>query len=95
MAKHDENKDLRLLGSIARINFHNKTISISKTQLIGIKRWGRIDFLVNHCGWVLVRDGGAIIRKSNTKAVAKAKSRKKELKQAAKDNSLKDKRKRR
>lgn len=49
--KHDEVKDLRLLSRKCRIDFVNKTISASKTTIIGNNSWGRIDFLTHYCGW--------------------------------------------
>ena len=45
---HDENKDVRLLSKIARINQGNKSIIIRRDQVIGNKRWGRIDFLCHY-----------------------------------------------
>ena len=58
MAKHDENKDVRALSRIAKIT-NDKQIKISKTQTIGIKQWGRIDFLTHYCGYFLIWDNSA------------------------------------
>ena len=58
---HDENKDVRLLSKIARINQGNKSIIIRRDQVIGNKRWGRIDFLCHYCGYHLVREDGAVV----------------------------------
>lgn len=60
MVKHDENKDLRSIAKIARIDYSNKTINYSRSTIIGIRRWGKIDFLVNYCGWRLVNAYGVI-----------------------------------
>ena len=49
--KHDENKDLRSISRVARIDYGTKTILVSKTAIIGIHMWGKIDYLINHCGW--------------------------------------------
>lgn len=57
MKKHDENKDVRLLSQIGKINPITKTISIPKSINIGNRRWGRIDYLVNILHYVLVREG--------------------------------------
>lgn len=57
---HDENKDVRLLSKIARINQGSKSIIIRRDQVIGNKRWGRIDFLCHYCGYHLVREDGAV-----------------------------------
>lgn len=51
MKKHDENKDLRSVSKVARINYSNKTIQASKTAIIGIHMWGKIDYLTKYCGW--------------------------------------------
>lgn len=56
MAKHDENKDVRLVSRIAKVNTVNKTIKAPKGTLIGIRSWGRIDYLTNYCGYVFIWD---------------------------------------
>ena len=59
--KHDENKDLRLISRIAKIDYAYKTIQAPKTSTIGIRSWGRIDFLTNYCGYIFLwrrRRGG-------------------------------------
>ena len=58
---HDENKDVRLLSKIAKINQGNKSIIIRRDQVIGNKRWGRIDFLCHYCGYRLVKEDGAVV----------------------------------
>lgn len=57
--KHDENKDLRSLARIAKIDFSMKTIKCSKTATIGIHTWGRIDYLTKYCGWHFIWDNNA------------------------------------
>lgn len=52
--KHDENKDLRSISRIARINYGSKTIQAAKTDIIGIHMWGKIDYLTHYCGWHFV-----------------------------------------
>lgn len=52
--KHDENKDIKLLSQIAKIDERMKTIQIQKSQPIGNKRWGRLDFLTHHCGYKII-----------------------------------------
>lgn len=94
--KHDESKDVRLVGKIANIDFLRKTISVNKNQPIGIKTWGRIDFLTHCCGYVLVYDGTVRIRSNSNKSYessdnTKNLTRKKEVKQLLKDKSLKNK----
>ena len=55
MAKrHDENKCLRSFRRIGRIDFYNKTLQVSKSAIIGIHLWGKIDYLTKYCGWHFV-----------------------------------------
>ena len=51
--KHDEKKDLKCVSRVAEINGNH--IIIRKNAVIGIHTWGRIDFLVHYCGYVLNR----------------------------------------
>ena len=51
--KHDEKKDLKCVSRIAEINGNH--IIIPTNSVIGIHTWGRIDFLVHYCGYVLNR----------------------------------------
>ena len=59
MAKHDENKDVRLVSRIAKVNTVNKSIKAPKGAIIGIRTWGRIDFLTNICGYTFIWDNSA------------------------------------
>ena len=58
--KHDENKDLRSVGRIARVNLADKTINCSKSATIGIHMWGKLDFLTKYCGWHFIWDNAAV-----------------------------------
>ena len=49
--KHDERKDLKCVSKVAEINGNH--IIIPTDAVIGIHTWGRIDFLVHYCGYVL------------------------------------------
>lgn len=60
--KHDERKDLKCVSRIAKIDGNRIIISIN--AVIGIRTWGRIDFLVHYCGYVLNR-GSNTIKPSN------------------------------
>ena len=57
--KHDENKDLRSIAKIAKINLSDKTIQCSKNATIGIHMWGKIDFLTHYCGWHFIWNNSA------------------------------------
>ena len=56
--KHEEVNDARNLArdGRVRVNEEQKSLRRSKDTVIGIKTWGRIDFLTNHRGWTLVSD---------------------------------------
>ena len=92
--KHDENKDLRLISRIAKIDYAYKTIQAPKTSTIGIRSWGRIDFLTNYCGYVFLWNNSIKIatRLATNDDVIK---HKRDAKKAAKENTLTDKRKKR
>lgn len=59
MAKHDESKDLRSFSRIGKVDFSNKTLQASKSAIIGIKLWGRIDYLTHYCGWTFIWNNNA------------------------------------
>ena len=59
--KHDEKKDLKCVSRVAEINGNH--IIIPTDAVIGIHTWGRIDFLVHYCGYVLNR--GKNVKASN------------------------------
>ena len=61
---HDESKDIRLLSKTLVVNVYNKTIEANKSQIIGNRRWGRIDFLVNHCGWTFIWNNHVKVKSS-------------------------------
>lgn len=94
MAKHDENKDLRSIARVARIDYSNKTINYSKSTVIGIRRWGKIDFLVNYCGWRLVNANGVIAGGYIEDDVTTKKTYARDSKRSAKEHKLTDKTKR-
>lgn len=51
--KHDERKDLKCVSKVAEIN--GNRIIIPTNAVIGIHIWGRIDFLIHYCGYILYR----------------------------------------
>lgn len=63
MKKHDEKKDLKCVSRVAEINGNH--IIVPTNAVIGIHTWGRIDFLVNHCGYIL--NYGKNVKASNLK----------------------------
>ena len=93
MAKrHDESKDLRSFNRIGNVNVVTKTLSASKAVIIGIRMWGKIDYLTHYCGYHFVWDNTA---KGVAKVVSEnvAKSNARAAKKAAKEHKLTDKRK--
>lgn len=61
--KHDERKDLKCVSKVAEIN--GNRIIVPTNAVIGIHTWGRIDFLVHYCGYVLNHSNN--IKASNLK----------------------------
>ena len=59
--KHDERKDLKCVSKVAEIN--GNRIIIPTDAVIGIHTWGRIDFLVHYCGYIL--NHGKNVKASN------------------------------
>ena len=51
--KHDERKDLKCVSKVAEVN--GNRIIIPTDAVIGIHTWGRIDFLIHYCGYILYR----------------------------------------
>lgn len=51
--KHDERKDLKCVSRIVEINGNH--IIVPTNAVIGIHTWGRIDFLIHYCGYILYR----------------------------------------
>ena len=61
MEKRNQEKESNYVGILARmgrvgVNADKKMLRVSKNVVIGIKTWGRIDYLVNHRGWAMVRE---------------------------------------
>ena len=88
MKKHDERKDLKCVSKVAEINGNH--IIIPTNALIGIHMWGRIDFLVNYCGYILNRSNN--VKASNLK-FEDAEIRAREAKKIKKEHKLSNKKK--
>lgn len=87
---HDENKDLRSLSKVAKVNVATLTITVQDKSRIGIKRWGMIDYLTKYRGFSCVYDKSVIISPNNTDD--ENKQSKRSIKKALKTPKLKDKR---
>lgn len=93
--KHDENKDLRLISRITKINYSDRTIQAPKSSIIGIRSWGRIDYLTHYCGWTFIWNNSVLVNgKQNFNDNDNIK-RKRDVKKAAKENTLTNKKKKR
>lgn len=86
--KHDERKDLKCVSKVAEINGNH--IIIPTNSFIGIHMWGRIDFLVNYCGYILNRSNN--VKASNLK-FAEAEVSAREAKKIKKEHKLSNKKK--
>ena len=53
---HVESADLKILARMGKVKVdaERKVLRMSKGLVVGLKTWGRIDFLTHHRGWVLV-----------------------------------------
>lgn len=91
MAKHDENKDVRLISRKVKVDYYNKSISASKDTIIGNRTWGRIDYLCHYCGYHFFWNGNARVIISINNDNDDKKITKKDLKKALKDKSLSNK----
>ena len=79
--KHDESKDLIRVSRVCSIDYSDKLIRIRDKSKIGIKTWGRIDFLVHYCGWYCIYDRTAAIIDSYDESSKSYREIKKENKQ--------------
>lgn len=86
--KHDERKDLKCVSRVAEINGNH--IIVPTNAVIGIHTWGRIDFLVHYCGYILNRSNN--IKASNLK-FAEAEVSAREAKKIKKEHKLSNKKK--
>ena len=86
--KHDEKKYLKCVSKVAEINGNH--IIIPTNVVIGIHMWGRIDFLVHYCGYILNR--GKNVKASNLK-FEDAEVRAREAKKIKKEHKLSNKKK--
>lgn len=90
MARHDENQDLSILSRRFTVNRGFKTITIPKDQPVGIRTWGRIDYLTHYCGYRLLR-GNAVVMTKNDFDDSNKKKNYKQLKKMARENSMENK----
>lgn len=90
--KHEESVDVRRVSRIAKIDTHNKLIQLNKSDNIGIKTWGRIDYLCNILGYRLIKSGIIIISDKLDDGVDNKQHNrevKKQVKEAKANNNMK------
>lgn len=58
--KHEESVDLKRVSKIAKIDTHGKVIQINNGATVGIKMWGKLDYLCNILGYRIVKSGVVI-----------------------------------
>lgn len=81
MKKHDESNDIKRISRVAFVDYSTKTIKVRDKSHVGIKSWGRIDFLVKHCDYSMVYDKTAFVDTEDHKSYRETK---KEIKKDAK-----------
>lgn len=63
---YDENKCLKSLSKVTEIYYTNKCIIGHPDVCIGLRRLGKIDYLVNYCGWSFFLDNKANIGRNHS-----------------------------
>ena len=86
--KHDENKDLRLISRIAKVDYADKTIQASKSAIIGNRSWGRIDYLTHYCGWTFIWNNSVHVSGRYTTNDTDNLKRKRDAKTTAKETTF-------
>ena len=62
MNKYDENKVLRSVSRVARVEGNH--IILRADAIVGIHMWGKLDYLVNYRGYMVSRSNSVIKVKS-------------------------------
>ena len=62
MNKYDENKVLRSVSKVARIEGNH--VILKADAIVGIHMWGKLDYLVNYRGYTVSRANNVIKLKS-------------------------------
>ena len=72
MNKYDENKVLRSISKVARVEGNH--IILKADAVVGIHMWGKLDYLVNYRGYTVSRSNN-VIRIKNEETSNKADKR--------------------
>ena len=83
---YDENSCVRTLTNKCRLVIDGrKVIKAAKDQVIGIKAWGKIDYLVNYRGYIFMRDNRIIQKPTTPQEKQEIKKTKKVIRKVRKD----------
>lgn len=93
--KHEESVDLRRVSRIAKIDTHMKVIQLNKSQNIGIKTWGRLDYLCNILGYRIIKSGIVVSDRFEDDNNLHNREVKKQIKEAKANNNMAKKSKKR
>ena len=72
MNKYDENKVLRSISKVARVEGNH--IILKADAIVGIHMWGKLDYLVNYRGYTVSRANN-VIKLKNEESSQKADKR--------------------
>lgn len=91
MAKYDEARVIRSLAKKqVKVNTVDKTVNVPYgTTNIGNGSWGKIDFLCNHLGYVLIRTGKLVDDPNASLAFASVRELKKQERELQKNRRMK------
>lgn len=62
MNKYDENKVLRSVSRVARVE--GSHIILKADAIVGIHMWGKLDYLVNYRGYTVSRSNNVVLAKN-------------------------------
>ena len=62
MNKYDENKVLRSVARVARVEGNH--VIIKPDAIVGIHMWGKLDYLVNYRGYTVSRSNNVVLAKN-------------------------------
>ena len=93
MAKRDENRDIRSVSRIAKVNSADRSIQAPKTAIIGIHMCGKIDYLTHYCGYHFYWNNSASPTNISNKTSTSARAEKKKAKEQQHNNKLNKKKK--
>ena len=83
MNKYDENKVLRSVSRVARIEGNH--IILKPNAIVGIHMWGKLDYLINYRGYIVSRSYN-VVELKNEETSSKADKRSKNYGQLHRKN---------